>query len=192
MAVLTIKKNLSTVLAYLVTSVINTRTTLITPQMNPQVISMIYTIRPVKESEKSSWYSLWQAYLVFYESSLPDNLTDTIWKRIHDSDNQLQCRVAEDPETGDIVGLVQFFPHQTTWNINPVCYLNDLYVNPNIRGGGIGAALINAVEEEAANQGWEEIYWLTQQHNKVARGLYDKITGGTAGFVNYAIDMTKR
>ena len=153
---------------------------------------MKYDIRLVRESEKSAWNKLWQAYLVFYESSLPDNLTDTIWQRVHAKDNALQCRVAENPENGELVGLVQFFPHQTTWNINPVCYLNDLYVNPDIRGGGIGAALIKAVEDEATSQGWEEVYWLTQEHNKVARGLYDKITGGTAGFVNYAIDMTKR
>ncbi len=38
-------------------------------------------------------------------------------------------------------------------------------------------------------QGWSEVYWHTQNHNSVARGLYDKITGGTDGFVNYTIDV---
>ena len=43
--------------------------------------------------------------------------------------------------------------------------------------------------DEAREQNWAEVYWHTQQHNQVARGLYDKITGGTDGFVNYAIVM---
>jgi GNAT superfamily N-acetyltransferase len=70
-----------------------------------------------------------------------------------------------------------------------VCYLNDLFVRPQIRGGGIGAGLIAAVVAEARLQGWAEVYWHTQQSNKVARGLYDKVTGGTDGFVNYTIDL---
>jgi hypothetical protein len=39
-------------------------------------------------------------------------------------------------------------------------------------------------------RGWSEVYWHTQQHNTVARGLYDKLTGGTDGFVNYTIAVT--
>jgi GNAT superfamily N-acetyltransferase len=71
-----------------------------------------------------------------------------------------------------------------------VCYLNDLFVRAQIRGGGIGAGLIEAVRSEARQQGWAEVYWHTQGNNTVARGLYDKVTGGTDGFVNYTIDVS--
>jgi GNAT superfamily N-acetyltransferase len=64
-------------------------------------------------------------------------------------------------------------------------------VLPGIRGAGIGKLLIDAVVDEAKQQGWSEIYWHTQDHNSVARGLYDKITGGTDGFVNYTIDVSR-
>ena len=61
---------------------------------------------------------------------------------------------------------------------------------PEIRGAGLGQRLIEAVVDEGRDQGWAEVYWLTQVGNQVARGLYDKVTGGSDGFVNYVIDLS--
>jgi GNAT superfamily N-acetyltransferase len=146
-------------------------------------------IRPATESDREQWNPLWQGYLRFYESSLADEVTNLLWQRILDPGHEFQARVAE-REDGRLVGLVHFFPHAHTWYANPVCYLNDLYVLPDIRGGGIGNKLIAAVVDEARRRQWAEVYWHTQNHNSVARGLYDKITGGTDGFVNYSIDVS--
>jgi len=148
-----------------------------------------YTIRPAIESDRRYWNPLWQGYLEFYHSSLADKVTDLLWQRILDPTHEIQCRVAAADDT-TLVGLVHFFPHAHTWYANPVCYLNDLFVSPEVRGAGIGELLIDAVVDVAKLQNWGEIYWHTQQHNAVARGLYDKITGGTDGFVNYCIDLS--
>jgi GNAT superfamily N-acetyltransferase len=147
-----------------------------------------YNIRPAVKSDRTQWDPLWQGYLQFYESSLTAAVTDLLWQRIMDSAHEIQCRVAATGD-GNLIGLVHFFPHAHTWYANPVCYLNDLFVLAEIRGGGIGKLLIDAVVDEAKSQGWSEVYWHTQNHNAVARGLYDKITGGTDGFVNYTIDV---
>jgi len=152
--------------------------------------SHAFSIRPAVDEDRAQWESLWQGYLVFYQSSLDAEVTDTLWQRILDPANEIRCRVAANG-SGDLVGLVHFFPHPHTWYADPVCYLNDLYVDPEIRGGGIGRALIEAVLDQAQQQGWAEVYWHTQHHNAVARVLYDKITGGTDGFVNYCVDMSK-
>jgi GNAT superfamily N-acetyltransferase len=112
-----------------------------------------------------------------------------LWQRIHDPAHEIQCRVAV-ANDDNLLGLVHFFGHAHTWYANPVCYLNDLFVRAQIRGGGIGAGLIEAVTSEAKQQGWAEVYWHTQNNNTVARGLYDKVTGGTDGFVNYTIDVS--
>jgi len=148
-----------------------------------------YQIRRPLISDHEQWHALWQGYLTFYESSLATEVTDLLWQRIHDSAHEIQCRVAVASDK-NLVGLVHFFPHAHTWFANPVCYLNDLFVDPQIRGGGIGAALIDAVVTEARQQHWSEVYWHTQQNNSVARGLYDKVTGGSDGFINYTIDVT--
>ena len=147
-----------------------------------------YHIRNVSASDRELWEPLWQGYLQFYESSLADEVTDLLWQRMLDPAHEIQGRVAENNDA-ILVGLVHFFPHAHTWYASPVCYLNDLYVLPDIRGGGIGHKLIEAVVEEARQREWAEVYWHTQSHNTVARGLYDKITGSTDGFVNYTIDV---
>ena len=148
-----------------------------------------YRIRHALQTDREQWHELWQGYLTFYQSSLADEVTDLLWQRIHDPAHEIQCRVAAD-EDGGLAGLVHFFPHAHTWYAAPVCYLNDLFVRPEIRGGGIGEKLIGAVVDEGRSQGWAEVYWHTQHYNSVARGLYDKVTGGTDGFVNYTIDLS--
>ena len=147
-----------------------------------------YQIRRPIVSDREQWDALWQGYLTFYESSLEARVTDLLWQRIHDSKHEIQCRVAVASDKS-LVGFVHFFPHAHSWFADPVCYLNDLFVLPQIRGGGIGAELIDVVVAEARQQGWAEVYWHTQQNNSVARGLYDKITGGTDGFINYTIGL---
>jgi len=147
-----------------------------------------FTIRSAISSDRAQWNPLWQGYLEYYESSLADEVTDLLWQRIVDPAREIQCRLAA-ADDGSLVGLVHFFPHAHTWYINPVCYLNDLFVLPGIRGGGIGKMLIEAVVDEARRQNWSEVYWHTQHFNSVARGLYDKLTGGTDGFVNYSIEV---
>lgn len=54
-----------------------------------------------------------------------------------------------------------------------VCYLSDLYVNPHLRGGGVGRALIDHVLEFAKARGLPGVRWLTQEFNYPARQLYD-------------------
>ncbi len=147
-----------------------------------------FDIRSPVATDYPHWRPLWQGYLEFYESTLDEQVTATLWRRILDPAHEIQGRVAAD-SGGELAGLVHFFPHPHTWYEHPVCYLNDLFVAPAIRGGGLGAALVDAVVAEARRQHWAEVYWHTQHFNVVARGLYDKITGGTDGFVNYTIKL---
>jgi len=152
--------------------------------------SIDYQIRPAIAADRPQWNPLWQGYLRFYEASLADELSDLLWQRIIDPDHAIQARLSVAAD-GSLAGLVHFFPHAHTWYAEPVCYLNDLFVLPEIRGGGIGKSLIDAVVDEAKRQHWSEVYWHTQHHNAVARGLYDKVTGGTDGFVNYCINIAR-
>jgi GNAT superfamily N-acetyltransferase len=147
-----------------------------------------FTIRQVKESDREQWQPLWEGYLVFYESVLPPESTERLWERILDPDHLIQCLAAESTdEPGTLLGMVQFFPHDHTWEEKKVCYLQDLYVDETIRGGGIGAALIQAVEQAAEENDWKFVYWQTKHDNARARGLYDKLTGGANGFIAYRL-----
>ena len=66
----------------------------------------------------------------------------------------------------------------------PRCYLVDLFANPQMRGKGIGRALIEAVYEKADEFGASQVYWLTQDFNEAGRRLYDKVAKLTP-FIKY-------
>jgi len=42
---------------------------------------------------------------------------------------------------GNAIGLALYFFNFSTWTGKPGLYLEDLYVNPDFRGGGVGKAL---------------------------------------------------
>ena len=142
------------------------------------------SISHVELSDAESWQYLWHQYLVYYKSEyFSDELTELLWQRIHTCENPINCFVAKDLETGTLVGFVHFSPQVTTWQKQPECYLEDLFVLDKTRGQGIGQLLIDGVVSYAKAQGWLDVYWQTQFDNKTARGLYDKITGGSNGYV---------
>jgi GNAT superfamily N-acetyltransferase len=59
--------------------------------------------------------------------------------------------------------------HRHAWKVENVCYLQDLYADPDVRGTGIGRALIEAVYAEADAPARPRVYWLTQDFNITAR-----------------------
>lgn len=80
---------------------------------------------------------------------------------------------------GRAAGLTHYLFHRSCWQIDNVCYLQDLYADPEVRGTGIGRALIEAVYARAAEEGAKEVYWMTQEFNATARQLYDRIAEKT-------------
>ena len=147
-----------------------------------------YRIRETIPADEVQWRDLWQRYLEFYESTVDARTTATLWERIGDARHPIHCRVAASKTSAELYGMVQFFPHPTTWSVAPTCYLQDLYVRKALRGNGLGAALIQSVVSAANRHGWNGVYWQTKHDNHRARGLYDRLTGGTNGFVIYELE----
>jgi GNAT superfamily N-acetyltransferase len=76
--------------------------------------------------------------------------------------------------------------HENTWETQPVCYMEDLYVAPSARGHGIGAALIEWLRNAMRAEGWARVYWMTKEDNVQARKLYDRFSKAD-GFVRYQV-----
>ncbi len=149
---------------------------------------MEIVIRKPKLTDLKKWGTLWKSYLSFYESeNLAVESTDLLWQRIHTLENPICCIVAQEVKTKQLVGFVHYLHHADTWKKNDVCYLEDLFVDEKKRGEGIGEALINAVQQQAIKHKWHKVYWHTKQDNKQARALYDRLTGGTDGFISYRL-----
>jgi hypothetical protein len=39
-------------------------------------------IRPIERADKPAWLPLWQAYLAFYQQTLPDEVTNGLFERL--------------------------------------------------------------------------------------------------------------
>ncbi|MCB1342254.1 MAG: GNAT family N-acetyltransferase [Pseudooceanicola sp.] len=141
------------------------------------------TIRPLRLEDRAEWAELWTAYLEFYESSVAPEVYDSSFARLLGDDvRDYNCLVAE--QDGRLVGLTHYLFHRHGWKIEEVCYLQDLYARPDVRGTGVGRKLIEAVYAAADAHGAPAVYWLTQDFNTTARRLYDRI-GVKSPFIKY-------
>lgn len=139
---------------------------------------MALVIRPLQASDEADWRRLWKDYLAFYETELPERIFQLTWKRLLSGlPNEYQGFLAV--KEGKPVGLAHYLFHRSCWLENNACYLQDLYADPEIRGAGVGRALIEAVYGRAAEEGSREVYWMTQDFNATARKLYDRLAEKT-------------
>lgn len=144
---------------------------------------MPLTIRPLTPEDRAEWGALWQGYLTFYETELPQDIYDATFARNCDPEaRERGALVAE--KDGKLIGLVHYIFHAHNWRIEDVCYLQDLYVTEEARGTGAGRALIEAVYRRADENGTPSVYWMTQEFNANARLLYDRI-GTLTPFIKY-------
>ena len=83
--------------------------------------------------------------------------------------------------------LENYIIHDNMATLTPVCYLQDMYVEPGVRAQGVGKQMIDWLVAEMKAQGWARLYWNTKETNYRARGLYDKYTSRDP-FVRYVIN----
>ncbi|MDQ3443928.1 MAG: GNAT family N-acetyltransferase [Chloroflexota bacterium] len=147
---------------------------------------MDVTVRRIRPEDEMAWRELWAGYLAFYETTLPDVVTDTTWARIISTDETFQAIVAE--LEGAVIGFANVVLHDFTWSDRPAGLLHDLFVQPEIRGSGAGRALIRHVIDQGKREGWNRVYWMTKEDNDVARRLYDTFVPAD-GFVRYRVGL---
>ena len=147
-------------------------------------------IRPLAPADDEQWRPLWDGYNAFYERSgptaLPEDITQTTWQRFFDPAEPVHALVAE--EDGCIVGLAHYLFHRSTTRLHDVCYLQDLFTAPDMRGLGVGRQLIEAVYDKARAAGSARVYWQTHTGNAAGRALYDKVARHL-GFIVYAHEL---
>jgi GNAT superfamily N-acetyltransferase len=142
------------------------------------------TIRSALPSDEAAWRRMWRGYLAYYAASVPDEITNRTWKRILDPDSAVMCVVAE--VEGQVYGFANCVVHENTWEAQPICYVEDLYVEPAARGHGVGFALIEWLRNAMRAEGWARLYWHTREGNEAARRLYDRFAEAD-DFVRYVI-----
>ncbi len=144
-------------------------------------------IRMAHEDDFAQWVTLWKGYQVFYKTNIAEATTDTTWSRFLDPAEPMYCAVAE--VDGKLIGMVHYIFHRSCWTEGDYVYLQDLFAAPEMRGKGVGRALIDHVYAVAKAQGGSRVWWLTHETNSDAMHLYDKIAD-KSGFIQYRKLMT--
>jgi len=147
---------------------------------------MPLTIRAIEERDKSQWLKLWAGYLEFYKSTISPEQTELTWKRLINNELKMFGFVAENED--GVIGFTHCLFRPSTWTETDYCYLEDLFVDPNIRGKGVGRALMEKVFDLAKEKKSKRVYWTTQEFNETARVFYDSITP-VSEFVQYRLKL---
>lgn len=145
-------------------------------------MSSAVEIRPISAADHAAWLPLWQGYQRFYKTSIDEATTAVTWQRFLDTAEPMYAALAW--RDGVAIGMVHFIYHRSCWTQGDYVYLQDLYVAEGLRGGGIGAQLIEHVYADARANGASRVHWLTHESNSDAMKLYERIAD-KSGFLQY-------
>ncbi|BFO18882.1 GNAT family N-acetyltransferase [Streptomyces sp. KM77-8] len=83
--------------------------------------------------------------------------------------------IAEDGDTGGVVGFALWFPRFSTWTGTRGMHLEDLYVRPGTRGAGHGRALLAGLAAICRERGYERFEWVVLDWNAPAIAFYESL-----------------
>ena len=90
---------------------------------------------------------------------------------------------------GQIAGFALWYIRYSTWKGRRL-YLEDLYVEPDMRGSGIGARLFERLVEEAKEKGFHGMVWQALDWNEPALNFYRKYGARFDGeWINCSLDF---
>jgi GNAT superfamily N-acetyltransferase len=143
-------------------------------------------VRDPKLEDEAAWRRLWAGYVAFYKAEVAEEVTAATWRRLFMPGSAMVGRLLE--YDGAVSGFSVSILHPRSWALAPICYLEDLFVDPELRGRGLGRALIEDLLALGRARGWSGLYWHTQEDNATARRLYDRFAKAD-DFVRYRIPI---
>ena len=131
-------------------------------------------IREAKISDVPAIYQL-IIDLAVYEKE-PDAVIaspDQIEENLFGANPVAFCHVAE--VEGKVVGIAIWFLNYSTWLGKAGLYLEDLFVNPEYRGKGLGLELMKTLAKLCVDRGYERFQWWVLDWNEPSINFYKAI-----------------
>lgn len=135
---------------------------------------MAVTIRPARPGDEDDILRLVRA-LADYERE-PDAVEATaagLHAYLFADDPRVFAHVAD--HDGHLVGIAVWFLNFSTWTGRHGIYLEDLFVDPAVRGGGVARRLVRALAAEAKVRDCARIDWAVLGWNEPAKGFYRRL-----------------
>ena len=134
-------------------------------------------IREIQLKDKDQWEKLYKGYANFYKVEMNDNILQTVWKWLNDSNHELKGIGYEADEK--IVGFAHYRKLLSPLKGKYIGYLDDIFVNPEYRSQKIGRKLLDKIKEISKINNWNLVRWQTDEDNFTAKKLYDKVATKT-------------
>ena len=141
-------------------------------------------IRKLEKKDKKNWDKLYCDYANFYKVPMNTEILDTLWGWIQDESHDVNGFCFE--LDGKIVGIAHYRTMPRPIKGRYIGFLDDLFVEPNIRKQKIAQKLINHLKSLSKANNWQEVRWITLSSNEHAKKLYVKIANNT-GFELYEL-----
>lgn len=150
---------------------------------------MTTRIERVGEADLPDLLGLLRAYCDFYEVAPADaDLLALARALAADPEHEGVQLLARDAD-GAATGFATVFWSWETLAAGRIGVMNDLFVAPAARGGGLAEALIEACRREAAAHGARALVWQTARDNHRAQAVYDRIGARRSEWLDYALDV---
>lgn len=136
---------------------------------------MTVEVRPITDcaAYRADWQRLFTGYVNFYKREMTPEIADRVWAWLQDPAHTLEGLMAF--VDGKPAGIAHFRTMPRPMAGTEVGFLDDLFVDPEIRGHRIGEVLLNHLAEIARQRDWAIVRWLTADDNYRARALYDRL-----------------
>jgi GNAT superfamily N-acetyltransferase len=134
-------------------------------------------VRPIEPGDHDAWERLFHAYRTFYEYDEQQDVVDRVWGWINDDTQETNALVALVDD--QVVGFAHHREFARPSSGKRGLYLDDLFTQPDVRGKGVGRALITRLGEMAKERGFNKVRWITAEDNHTAQRLYDDLAERT-------------
>ena len=134
-------------------------------------------IREIQLKDKEQWGKLYKNYANFYKTEMNEKILQTVWNWLHDKSHEVEGLVYE--VDGNIAGLAHYRRMPSPLRGQYIGFLDDLFVDPDHRGKGIGEKIINYLKKISRSKGWNLTRFITRNDNIRAKSLYDRLAKKT-------------
>jgi GNAT superfamily N-acetyltransferase len=145
------------------------------------------SVRPISESDYEAVLPYIAVYQRFYEAEPDEERNRAFFRRfIAPSEDGLLLGAWHE---GRMVGFACLYWTYSSTRAAEVAVMNDLFVDRDLRGLGVGKALIEASADAARARGCRHIEWLTHIDNRGAQRLYEQFQADRSAWFGYEIDL---
>ena len=145
------------------------------------------SIRRVDFIDLSELLPLMRAYCDFYEVEPRDDRLVALCRALLDDPGEGVQYIARN-EDSIAVGFTTLYWTWSTLDAARIGLMNDLYVKPEARGGGVGGKLIEACRGACRKKGAGKLTWETAPKNKTAQRLYDSLGATSSTWKAYELE----